>query len=125
MPEPNILCIMSDEHHAGVLGCHGCDIVKTPNLDRLSAEGVTFDDADWGYARDYVEAEQKVGRDRASGRVIIEIDPKYDRPAEVDLLLGSPHKARRQIGWEPRTTFDELVELMMKADMEQLGVGDG
>ncbi|MBK5273797.1 MAG: GDP-mannose 4,6-dehydratase, partial [Desulfuromonadales bacterium] len=48
-------------------------------------------------------------------------DPKYFRPAEVDLLLGDPSKARRQLGWELKTSFDQLVNMMTDADLEQAG----
>jgi GDPmannose 4,6-dehydratase len=68
------------------------------------------------------EGENEVGRDAATGKTIISIDPKYYRPAEVDLLLGDPGKARRVLGWEPRVTFEELVEIMMRADLELWGV---
>jgi len=50
----------------------------------------------------------------------VEIDPRYYRPAEVDLLLGDASKARRQLGWVPRTKFVELVKLMVDADIELL-----
>ncbi len=52
----------------------------------------------------------------ASGKVIVRIDPAYFRPTEVETLLGDPAKARRQLGWEPRTTFKELVREMVEAD---------
>jgi GDPmannose 4,6-dehydratase len=52
------------------------------------------------------------------GRVLVSIDPRYYRPAEVDTLLGDPRKAREQLGWEPRTTFHELVVEMMRADLD-------
>lgn len=60
---------------------------------------------------------QEVGRDRESGRVVVDVDPTFYRPAEVDLLLGDPRKARERLGWRPRTTFAELVERMMKHDL--------
>jgi GDPmannose 4,6-dehydratase len=50
-------------------------------------------------------------------REYVEIDPRYFRPAEVDLLLGDSAKARRAFGWEPRTTFPTLVRMMVDADM--------
>lgn len=53
----------------------------------------------------------------ASGRVLIRIDPRYFRPAEVDLLLGDPSKARRELGWQPKTSFQQLVNLMVDADL--------
>ena len=49
------------------------------------------------------------------------LDPKYLRPAEVDLLLGDPAKARTKLGWKPRVTFKELVRLMVDADLESQG----
>jgi len=48
----------------------------------------------------------------------VKVDPKYFRPAEVDILLGDPTKARTKLGWTPRVTFKELVRLMVDADME-------
>jgi GDPmannose 4,6-dehydratase len=68
------------------------------------------------------EGVDEVGRDLESGRVIVDIDPRFYRPAEVDLLLGDPTKAREVLGWEPTIKFAELVEMMMKADLEQFGV---
>jgi GDPmannose 4,6-dehydratase len=64
------------------------------------------------------EGLEEVGRDRRSGSIIVDVNPSYYRPAEVDLLLGDPSKAKRQLGWEPQVTFEGLVELMMKADLE-------
>ena len=45
-------------------------------------------------------------------------DKKYERPAEVDLLIGNPQKAKKQLGWSPQTTFKDLVALMVKEDMK-------
>jgi len=58
------------------------------------------------------------GIDRNTGKVVIRIDSKYFRPAEVDLLLGDPSKARRQLGWELKTSFEQLVNMMVDADLE-------
>jgi len=104
---------------------------------------------DWGFAGDYVDAmwrmlQQREGDDyvvatgetrsirdllsAAFGAVgiddwqrYVEQDPRYFRPAEVDQLIGDASKAREQLGWEPRTSFRELVELMVDADLERLG----
>src|SRR5262249_24902452 len=50
----------------------------------------------------------------------VEIDPRYFRPAEVDLLIGDASKARRKLGWEPKITFKELVRTMVDADLADL-----
>lgn len=61
---------------------------------------------------------EEVGRDRKTGKEIVKIDPKFYRPAEVDILIGDPAKARKQLKWEPKVTFPKLVEIMMKADLD-------
>jgi GDPmannose 4,6-dehydratase len=100
---------------------------------------------DWGYARDYVEAmwlmmqaeepddfvvatgethsireflDLSFGRLDLDWKAYVEIDPRYFRPAEVDLLLGDPAKAKRKLGWEPKISFRELVALMVDHDYE-------
>jgi GDPmannose 4,6-dehydratase len=57
------------------------------------------------------------GLDAASGRVLVEVDRRYFRPTEVDLLLGDPSKARQRLGWKHRTSFDDLVREMVQADL--------
>ncbi len=54
----------------------------------------------------------------------MEFDPRYLRPAEVDLLIGDASKAKAKLNWEPRTSFDELVRIMVKADLELENVAD-
>ena len=61
----------------------------------------------------------EIGVDKNTGKVIIKIDPVYFRPAEVDLLIGDPAKAKAKMGWEPTVKFDELVQIMVDADLEQ------
>src|SRR3954466_4789012 len=103
---------------------------------------------DWGYAKDYVEAMWlMLQQDRADDYVIatgethtvrecvevafdqagvsdwerhVTTDPSLVRPAEVDQLIGDPAKAKRDLGWEPQTTFEELIRLMVDADLELL-----
>jgi GDPmannose 4,6-dehydratase len=102
---------------------------------------------DWGFAGDYVEAmwrmlQQDTPQDYVVGtgethsvRELVELafghagldyrkyvvsDPKYCRPAEVDLLLADPAKARRELGWAPKVSFGELVAMMVDADLERL-----
>jgi GDPmannose 4,6-dehydratase len=59
------------------------------------------------------------GIDTLTGNIVIEIDSKYFRPAEVDLLLGDPSKAKRILAWEPKVGFDALVEMMADADLAE------
>jgi GDPmannose 4,6-dehydratase len=61
---------------------------------------------------------QEVGINKASGAVVIKIDPKYYRPAEVDLLLGDASKAERELGWKAKTDLQELVRIMMRYDLK-------
>jgi GDPmannose 4,6-dehydratase len=102
---------------------------------------------DWGYAKEYVEAMWRMlQQDKPEDYVVatgethsirefldlafshaglswekyVEIDPRYYRPAEVDLLIGDASKARRQLGWEPKTKFADLVKLMVDADIRLL-----
>jgi len=63
-------------------------------------------------------ADSEKGRDKKTGKIIVEVDPKFYRPAEVEQLLGNPAKAKEKLGWVPKVTFAELVEIMIKADLE-------
>jgi len=104
---------------------------------------------DWGYAKDYVEAMYLMLQQDAPDDFVIatnktnsvrdcvaiafdeaglgdpdryvRIDPAFMRPAEVDQLIGDPAKAKERLGWEPRTSFEELIRLMTRADLELLG----
>lgn len=64
--------------------------------------------------------ENEYGIDVNTGKVVVKVDPRYFRPTEVDLLLGNPAKAKKQLHWEPTTTFHELIKIMVAADMELL-----
>jgi len=59
------------------------------------------------------------GINQDNGKILIEIDPRYFRPAEVDILIGDPSKAKIKLGWEPKVQLPELVKMMMKYDLEQ------
>lgn len=63
------------------------------------------------------EGLKEQGYDRNTGRTIVEVDPRYFRPTEVETLLGDATKARELLGWEPETGFDELVDEMMREDV--------
>jgi GDPmannose 4,6-dehydratase len=103
---------------------------------------------DWGYAKDYVEAMWRILQQEKPGDYVVatgethsvrefceeafscvgldwkdfvKADPKYLRPAEVDILLGDASKARRELGWTPNVTFKQLVRLMVEADLDSAG----
>jgi len=59
---------------------------------------------------------EEKGLDAKTGRILVEVDSKYFRPTEVDVLLGDSSKARRVLGWEPKTSLEELVRLMVQYD---------
>ena len=100
---------------------------------------------DWGHSKDYViatnetrtvrefaktafaaagievefegEGVNEVGRDKATGKVVVSVNPKFFRPAEVELLIGNPAKAEKKLGWKREISFQELVERMVKNDL--------
>ncbi len=59
------------------------------------------------------------GVDKKTGKVLVKVNPKFFRPAEVDLLIGNPEKAKKELGWEPKTTLEELCKMMVDADLER------
>lgn len=67
---------------------------------------------------------EEVGTDAATGAVVVRMDPRYHRPAEVEQLLGNPAKAKERLGWEPRVRFDQLVSIMVDGDIRLLD-GEG
>jgi GDPmannose 4,6-dehydratase len=66
------------------------------------------------------EGVDEKGINKDTGKVLVEVDPKYFRPTEVDLLIGDPTKAKEELGWEPEVKFKELVQLMVQADLESI-----
>jgi GDPmannose 4,6-dehydratase len=125
---------------------HGAAAIKL-GLQQELALGNLDAERDWGYAKDYVEAmwlmlQQDTPEDFviATGETntvrrcveiafdqagidptpYVKIDDSLKRPAEIDLLVGDPSKAKRVLGWEPRTSFEELIRLMVDADMKLL-----
>lgn len=57
--------------------------------------------------------------DASTGKTVMRINPKYHRPAEVDLLIGNPEKAQRVLGWKPQTTLEQLCQMMVEADLQR------
>lgn len=61
--------------------------------------------------------ENEIGRDKKTGEILVKVNPEYYRPAEVELLVGDPSKAKNILGWEAKTTVSQLAELMVKSDL--------
>ncbi|APR35222.1 GDP-mannose 4,6-dehydratase [Paraburkholderia sp. SOS3] len=68
-------------------------------------------------------AEHEEGVDMASGKVVVRVNPKFYRPAEVDLLIGDASKAKQKLGWQPQTSLELLCEMMVEADLRRNKVG--
>jgi GDPmannose 4,6-dehydratase len=68
-------------------------------------------------------AEDEIGRDRKTGKTVVSINPQFYRPAEVELLIGDPAKAKAKLGWEPNVQLEELTALMIEADMRRNKAG--
>ncbi|AFQ49044.1 GDP-mannose 4,6-dehydratase [Burkholderia cepacia GG4] len=65
----------------------------------------------------------EIGVDVATGKTVVRVNPKFHRPAEVDLLIGNPEKAKQQLGWEPTTTLEQLCAMMVEADLRRNELG--
>ena len=113
------------------------DVLELGNLDAKR---------DWGHAQDYViatnetrtvrefvqmafhiagfaiewegEGIREVGREKSDGRVLVKVNPRFFRPAEVEVLLGNPAKAEKELGWKREVSFNQLVERMVKNDIK-------
>ena len=68
-------------------------------------------------------AENETAIDASTGKVVMRVNPKFYRPAEVELLIGNPAKAKAKLGWEPKTTLEQLCQMMVEADLRRNEVG--
>ncbi|QGX63275.1 GDP-mannose 4,6-dehydratase [Alteromonas mediterranea] len=69
------------------------------------------------------KGEDEKAYNKENGKLVVKVNPKYYRPAEVDLLIGNPEKAKRDLGWEPKTTLEELCQMMVEADLRRNEIG--
>ncbi len=67
--------------------------------------------------------ENEIGIDTATGKTLVRVNPKFYRPAEVELLIGNPEKAKRELGWAPKTTLEELCQMMVNEDLRRNQAG--
>ncbi|MDC8772737.1 GDP-mannose 4,6-dehydratase [Roseateles albus] len=68
-------------------------------------------------------AENETAVDTATGKTVVRVNPRFYRPAEVELLIGNPEKAKSELGWEPKTTLEELCAMMVAADLRRNEIG--
>ena len=102
------------------------DFVLSMNETHTVREFVELAFAELGYELEWQgEGVDEKGIDKKSGRVLVEVDPRYFRPAEVELLWGDSTKARTELGWEPKYSFMDLVKEMVQSDLEELKNGGG
>jgi GDPmannose 4,6-dehydratase len=103
--------LQADEPDTFVLATNRTETVRDFVTMAFKAVGI---DLAWSGA-----AEDEKGTDLATGKVLVTINPKFYRPTEVELLIGNPAKAKAALGWEPKTTLEELCRMMVEADLRR------
>jgi GDPmannose 4,6-dehydratase len=106
--------LQADEPDTFVLATNRTETVRDFVTMAFKAVGIEID---W---RGSAEKEEGVG---SNGQVLVRINPKFYRPAEVELLIGDPTKAREKLGWEPRTTLEQLCKMMVEEDLRRNKAG--
>ena len=102
------------------------DYVLAMNETHTVREFVELAFAELGYEIEWQgSGVDEKGIDKNAGRVLVEVDPRYFRPAEVELLWGDSTKARTELGWEPKYSFMDLVKEMVQSDLEEMKNGGG
>jgi GDPmannose 4,6-dehydratase len=107
--------LQADEPGTYVLATNRTETVRDFVTMAFKAVGIAIE---WQGA-----AEAETGHDAASGKVLVRVNPKFYRPAEVELLIGNPAKATKELGWTPKTTLEELCQLMVDADLRRNQAG--
>ncbi len=107
--------LQADEPDTYVLATNRTETVRDFVRMAFKATGVEIDFRG--------SAESEVGVDVASGKTLVRVNPKFYRPAEVDLLIGNPAKAKEKLGWAPQTTLEQLCQMMVEADMRRNEAG--
>jgi GDPmannose 4,6-dehydratase len=107
--------LQADEPDTFVLATNRTETVR--DFVRMAFKGA-------GIAVDFKgEAEGETAVDTATGKTVMRINPKFYRPAEVELLIGNPAKAKAKLGWEPKTTLEQLCQMMVEADLRRNQAG--
>ncbi len=103
--------LQADEPDTYVLATNRTETVR--DFVRLAGRAAGYDIEFKGVA------EEEVGYDTQSGKVLVRVNPRFYRPAEVELLIGDASKAKAKLGWEPKTTLEELCAMMVEADLRR------
>jgi len=105
------LMLQADEPDTYVLATNRTETVRDFVAMAFKAAGYTL--------RFEGKDENEVGIDEVTGKVLVRVNPKFYRPAEVELLIGNPQKAKEKLGWEPKTTLEELCQMMVEQDLRR------
>ncbi len=105
------LMLQAEKPDTYVLATNRTETVRDFVTMSCQAVGITLD---W-----QGHAEQEIGIDSATGKTLIKVNPKFYRPAEVELLIGNPEKAKQDLGWQPTTTLEQLCQMMVEADLRR------
>jgi len=103
--------LQADKPDTYVLATNRTETVR--DFVSMAAKSAGFD-LDW-----QGEEEQEVGVDIKSGKTLVRVSPKFYRPAEVELLIGDPKKAHDELGWKPKTSLEQLCQMMVDADIRR------
>ncbi len=107
--------LQADEPDTFVLATNRTETVR--DFVSMASKGANIDIEFSG------EGENEVGHCARTGKALVRVSPKFYRPAEVDLLIGNPAKARSVLGWEPKTTLEDLCQMMVDADLRRNEIG--
>lgn len=107
--------LQADKPDTYVLATNRTETVR--DFVSMAAKAADFDLAWEGTAKN------EVGVDRKSGKPIVRVNSKFYRPAEVELLIGNPEKAKNELGWQPTTTLEQLCQMMVEADIRRNQTG--
>lgn len=107
--------LQADKPDTYVLATNRTEMVR--DYVTMAAKAAGFDLAWQGVA------ENEIAVDTKTNKTLVRVNPKFYRPAEVELLIGDPEKAKRELGWEPKTTLEQLCQMMVEADIRRNEAG--
>lgn len=107
--------LQADEPDTFVLATNRTETVRDFVTMAFKAVGITVEFKG--------SAEDEIGVDVATGKTFVRVNPKFYRPAEVELLIGDPARAKAKLGWEPKTTLEQLCQMMVEADLRRNEIG--